>query len=111
LTSRNGAARDPSNLVRLLAVERQSLTALSSVDAASYYGSTVSAIGVESRRQSQVATAEKTLVDSLEAERDAISGVSVDEEMVKLLEVQRSFEAAARYLNVVNELLDTLMRV
>jgi flagellar hook-associated protein 1 FlgK len=44
-----------------------------------------------------------------EAAREAQSGVSLDEEMVKLTQYQRAYEANAKVLNTVDELLRELM--
>ncbi len=46
---------------------------------------------------------------SLENRRDAISGVSLDEEAVNLVRYQQTYEAAARVLVVANEMIATLL--
>jgi flagellar hook-associated protein 1 FlgK len=43
------------------------------------------------------------------AMRDAVSGVSQDEELTDLMQYQRSFQASARYLNVVDSLLELVV--
>ncbi len=42
-------------------------------------------------------------------QRDATSGVSQDEELADMLKYQRAFQASARYVNVVDELLDLVV--
>ena len=37
-----------------------------------------------------------------------MSGVNIDEEMVDLLKFQQAFEAASRFVSVVNEINQTL---
>ena len=49
--------------------------------------------------------------DSLTAQRESLSGVSIDEEAVNLMQYQRAFQGAARFLSVVDELLDIMMRI
>lgn len=43
------------------------------------------------------------------SQRDAVSGVSLDEEMADLLKFQRAFQASSRVFNVVDELLDNVV--
>lgn len=46
---------------------------------------------------------------SLETQNAAVSGVSIDEESINLLNYQRQFQAAAQLITVADELLDTLL--
>jgi flagellar hook-associated protein 1 len=40
-----------------------------------------------------------------------VSGVSIDEEAIDLLSFQRQFQAAARYINVIDEAMQTLLSI
>ncbi len=53
---------------------------------------------------------EQTL-ELLENRRDELSGVSIDEEMARLVELQAVFQANARVVNSIQEMLDSLIRV
>ncbi len=66
----------------------------------------------------QGATVSKSVADglrqfgaTLEGESLAITGVSVDEEAVKIIQLQRTFQASARLISTINELLDTLVNL
>jgi len=50
-----------------------------------------------------------TIVESLTAQRSAISGVAVDEEAIDLISFQRAYQGSARFLSVVDQLMDTLL--
>ncbi len=51
-----------------------------------------------------------TLVrESLETEQQSISGVNIDEEAINLLTYQRSYQGSARFISVVDELMQTLL--
>jgi flagellar hook-associated protein 1 len=50
-----------------------------------------------------------SIVQQLEALRDAVSGVSLDEEAMEMMKFQRAYEANARYFQVIDSALDTLM--
>jgi len=41
--------------------------------------------------------------------RDAVSGVSLDEEMTNLVKFQRAFDASARVMRVLDEMLEVIV--
>jgi flagellar hook-associated protein 1 FlgK len=46
---------------------------------------------------------------SLQSQRDAISGVNIDEESIGLLDFQRQYQAAARVISTVDQMTQTLL--
>ena len=48
---------------------------------------------------------------SLENYRDSISGVSLDEEMLNLIKFQHAYDAAAKLITTVDEMIDTVMNM
>ena len=51
------------------------------------------------------------VTESLYAQNQAISGVSLDEEAIDLLSYQRQFQAAARFISVIDETLQSLLSI
>ncbi|MCP3941181.1 MAG: flagellar hook-associated protein FlgK [Desulfobacteraceae bacterium] len=49
------------------------------------------------------------MVNNLTQQRNAVSAVSLDEEMIKLMEYQHAYSAASKLLTVVDEMLNTLI--
>ena len=49
--------------------------------------------------------------ESLQAQSQAVSGVSLDEEAIDLLSYQRQFQAAARFISVIDETLQSLLSI
>lgn len=47
----------------------------------------------------------------LERQRNAVSGVSLDEEMTNLVKFQNAFEASARLVSVIDEMLETVVNL
>jgi flagellar hook-associated protein 1 FlgK len=43
------------------------------------------------------------------AQRDAISGVSLDEEAINLLQYQKAFEAATRFIRIADEMTQMIL--
>ena len=75
----------------------------------SYYSTTIGTLGIQSASASRVVDNQKTLVSQIENWRQSTSGVNMDEEMVQLMEYQRAYEAAARLVQVVDGMIDTLI--
>ena len=49
--------------------------------------------------------------DLLVRQRNAVSGVSLDEEMTNLVKYQNAFEASARFISVIDEMLETVVNL
>lgn len=49
------------------------------------------------------------IISQVTAQRESISGVSLDEEAINLLQYQKAFEAAARFLKVADEMTQTIL--
>jgi len=77
----------------------------------SYYGSMIGQIGRDVADANSNAEQQDTILNQLISHRDALSGVSVDEEMMNILKYQMGYNAAGRLCQTVNELLDTLMNL
>ncbi len=55
------------------------------------------------------ASSQATLAAAVDAQRESLSGVNQDEEMVNLMAAQRGYEGAARVLTTMDSMLDTLI--
>jgi flagellar hook-associated protein 1 FlgK len=60
--------------------------------------------------QSQAQT-DEIVRSNLESQQQSISGVNLDEEAINLLGYQRAYQGTARFLSVVDELMQTLMQL
>lgn len=72
---------------------------------------TVERTAVQSRAAGTQADASATVRASLEAQEAAVSGVSLDEEAINLINYQQQYSGAARFISVVNELTDVLLNL
>ncbi len=76
-----------------------------------YYNDTIANLGTEikvaqSNRQNQ-----ELLKEQIDNQREAVSGVSLDEEMTNLIKYQRSLEASTKIVKVVDEILNTVINM
>ena len=73
-----------------------------------FYNSTVSQVGVRTRSAEDGLDQQDGLMLELENQRQSVSGVSLDEELINLIKFQQAFEASARMITVVEEMFDVL---
>lgn len=69
------------------------------------------AIGANAAQAKSLADASGVVRDSLESQRSAISGVSIDEESINLLSFQNQYSAAAKLISVTSQLTTTLLNL
>ncbi len=74
-----------------------------------FYTSQVATFGVEVNRASTNATDRQAIADVIDQQRLSISGVNLNEEAAKLVTAQKAFEASARLMTVIDEMLDTII--
>jgi len=73
------------------------------------YRSLVTNLGTTAARLEDTALNQNSVLAALENERLNVSGVNTDEELINLMGYQRAYQGAARFINVVDQLLDTLI--
>jgi flagellar hook-associated protein 1 FlgK len=70
---------------------------------------TVQRVSASVAQATSAAQAAGVVRESLESQVAAVSGVSIDEESVNLLQFQRQYQASARLISVVDEMTQTLI--
>ncbi|CAG0942654.1 Flagellar hook-associated protein 1 [Candidatus Brocadiaceae bacterium] len=75
------------------------------------YANMVSALGNEISITNQSSDAYGVSLANLEGQKQSISGVSLDEEMVNLLSFQRAYDASARLIKIADEMLQTVLQL
>jgi flagellar hook-associated protein 1 FlgK len=73
------------------------------------YASLVSRIGNDVREAARQETNAQLLLDAVQDRRDSTAGVSLDEEMSNLIRFQRGYQASARAMSTLDEMLDVLI--
>jgi flagellar hook-associated protein 1 FlgK len=74
-----------------------------------YYNSFIARVGQSVVDAAQSLAAQNTLANQLSQRREALSGVSLDEEMMNLIKFQMAYNAAGRMTQAVSEIMDLLM--
>lgn len=73
------------------------------------YRRLVVALGVESSVASRNVEVQSVVSGQVEAARESVSGVSLDEEMTNMMSFQHAYSAAARMVSAIDQALDTLI--
>ncbi|MBZ0267394.1 hypothetical protein K8I85_04515, partial [bacterium] len=107
-STRVAAGRDGTDADNVIALDIAALRNDRS-GAAGMLQSLVVDLGSRARESQDLAAGQSMIVDSFIAQRESISGVSLDEEAANLMRYQRSYEAAARIMTAVDEMTQTLL--
>ena len=102
------APGDGSNAVELAKVkDREGVIDGRSVQA--FYEGMIGELGVQAQEANRLMNNSGVLRESVNQNRQSVSGVSLDEEMSNLIQFQHAYNAAARSMTVVDEMLDRII--
>jgi len=105
------ASGDAGNLMRLVGLRDRDLASLDANTIEDFYADLVGDLGFDTAAARGAPDAQAQLLGQLEADRESVSGVNIDEEMVDLLKYQQSYEAAARFISVAQEMTEVLINL
>jgi len=74
-----------------------------------YFSTMVATVGNAASNASTAATAQSQLVAQAQSLQQQVSGVSLDEEAVRLVQIQGSYDAASKVVTVIDDTLQQLM--
>jgi flagellar hook-associated protein 1 FlgK len=106
--SSTGAVGDSGALLDIIAVQTNDVDELDGT-LGEFYGTVVGNIGFDISSASSAQEIEEFLLTSLEAQREEVSGVNVDEELVKMIQYEQAYSAAAQFLQVVTQMNDQIL--
>jgi flagellar hook-associated protein 1 FlgK len=106
-----GSPGDNSNAVAIADLQFQLTMGSGSASFDDFYNSLVSDVGNHVRQATVNRTFERDMLDQMEAYRESVSGVNLDEEMINLLKYQHAYEAAAKMITTADRMLETIMNM
>lgn len=74
-----------------------------------YYAEMVGSLGIEINRTAHLKEANDVVVADLNTQREAVSGVSLDEEAINLMKWQTNFTASSKVIKAVDDMLETVL--
>jgi flagellar hook-associated protein 1 FlgK len=115
----SGASGENANAQELADLRKKSFSEYSSLSADekaklsgsldSYYSGIIGRLGVDSQSAKKDLKNSLILADSVEQNRQSVSAVSLDEEMTNMIKFQHAYNASARNITVVDEMLDKII--
>ncbi|MDQ0285607.1 flagellar hook-associated protein 1 FlgK [Desulfofundulus luciae] len=74
-----------------------------------YFNALLADIGARSGSASDMADTQRAVAEQVESLRQSVSGVNLDEELSRLIQYQYGYQASARVLATIDEMLDYLI--
>ena len=74
-----------------------------------YFSETVTKIGLKGQEAEIGLMSQIAIMDDLRSLRDSISGVNIDEELADIIKFQHGYNAAAKFISVMDDMLNTVI--
>ncbi len=74
-----------------------------------YYTNLVSQVSNSGNVYKKLVESQEATVSSIDNKREEVTGVSSDEELTSMIKFQNAYNAASRYINVINEMLEHII--
>ena len=105
----SGGSGEGTNASRMVALNFNKILNNGTMTVGGVYDAMLSKIGTEAGNAKLMYTTEVTVSEQINAQRQAVSGVNLDEELMNMIVLNRAFGAMARYVNTYDEMLDRII--
>ncbi len=109
--SRSGIGGDTANAIELAAFLERRLESRAGATLGDLYNGLVSEVTQGAAVNKAVTEGFRVFEETLLGQHLSISGVSLDEEAIRLISYQRNFQAAARFIATLSDLLEMLVNL
>ncbi|MEM9354186.1 MAG: flagellar hook-associated protein FlgK [Planctomycetota bacterium] len=109
--SLDGIGADTQNALALISLNDEGLSQLEGGTFTAVYDQLINETTSGATVAESVAEGFRVFSQSLEASSQAITGVNLDEETIDMIQLQSTYQAAARYIGTITELLDILVNL
>ncbi len=104
----NGSG-DGSNALRMAQLKQTKVLQSRSADFNEFYESFIASLGAQGDRAKTMLKNQNALINQINNQRQSVMGVNIDEEMMDIIKFQQAFNAIARYITTVDEMLDRII--
>ena len=106
--SQGGIAADTNNAVQLANFGSQPLTSQNGQSISDVYTQITSDVAEASNNATAMASGDATFANTLNGQALATSGVSIDDEVIKMMGYEQAYEASAKYITTLDNLFQVL---
>ena len=107
--SGNGNPADNTTALAISQLADQPVAGLNNQSIDDSYNSLVSQIGTTVSNATNDATATSNIQQALQAQQQSVSGVSVDNEAINMIQQQRVYQGASLLISTVNQMMQSLL--
>ncbi len=107
----SGDAGDGSIARSLAELRDQSVVNLGTKSFSRYFSDIVTKVASDANYAGNAQETEQAVLAQVQNQRQAVSGVSIDDEMANLVKMQRSYQAAARALSLFDQVSEDLLSI
>jgi flagellar hook-associated protein 1 FlgK len=114
LLQASGVAGEKGNnevVLALAQLNTQARTALGGQTFSQHFAKTVSALGQGLANANAQQEDQAVILDMISQQRNSVSGVSLDEEMTDLMKFQKAYQASAKLVSTIDEMLDVVLNM
>jgi flagellar hook-associated protein 1 FlgK len=101
---------DGRNALTIAQLRNQTVGALGS-NFVDYLNGIVSKLGIDTRSYENSSTSQGKVIQSVDNQRQSVSGVNIDEETVDLLRYQRAFEATSKVISILDQITQSIINM
>lgn len=105
----NSPPGDGSRALKIAGLRNEKIGGPTGTTIEGSYTNIVTSVGISKQYADNMVSNQEVLLDHLMLRRESTSGVSIDEEMTNVIKFQKSYQANARVISVLTEMLDTLI--
>lgn len=109
--SLTGAAGDNENANKIANIFDTPTMNTGTVSHNQFYAAFTSKIGTDASSASRDEQNQQLILTQVENQRNSYSGVSLDEEMTNMIKFQRAYDASAKLIKTVDEMMSTIIQI
>lgn len=109
LGNNTGGTGDNANALQMAGLQTALTVENGTTNFQGAYGQLISEVGSRTRQADISSSAQRALLSQAQQDRDALSGVNLDEEAANLVRFQQAYQAMAQVINVAETMFQTLL--